>query len=197
MTLFALMFACSTPEKKMMEPTPDATAAAADHAGGDKSHDGHAGDDHAADGHGGDGHAKSDHGADGKAADGHDHAAGGVPPMAPAPEGAAVMFGALKDGAEVASPVKVVMKVQGMTVQPAGEPKAGTGHHHLIIDGAGPEMGMAVPADATHIHFGKGQTEAEVELAPGEHILTLQFADGLHRSYGPALSKTVKVTVTP
>jgi hypothetical protein len=56
--------------------------------------------------------------------------------------------------------------------------------------------GQAIPADDMHLHFGKGQTETEVTLKPGEHKLTLQFADGAHRSYGPKMSKTIKITVT-
>lgn len=99
------------------------------------------------------------------------------------------------DGATVAQEFTVKMGVEGMTVQPAGALKDGTGHHHLIIDGQPVPAGTAVPADATHLHFGKGQTETTVKLAPGKHTLTLQFADGLHQSYGPALSQTITVTV--
>ncbi len=55
--------------------------------------------------------------------------------------------------------------------------------------------GEVIPADDKHLHFGKGQSEAEVKLTPGPHTLTLQFADGAHRSYGPELSKTIKITV--
>lgn len=99
------------------------------------------------------------------------------------------------DGASVAQEFTVKMGVEGMTVQPAGALKDGTGHHHLIIDGQPVAAGVAVPADDTHLHFGKGQTETTLKLAPGQHTLTLQFADGLHQSYGPALSRTITVTV--
>jgi len=99
------------------------------------------------------------------------------------------------DGATVSSPVSVKMGVSGMTVQPAGKLVDGTGHHHLIIDGEPVAAGTPVPADAQHLHFGKGQTETAVELPPGKHTLTLQFADGLHQSYGPAMSKTIEIEV--
>jgi hypothetical protein len=99
------------------------------------------------------------------------------------------------DGAVVTSPVKVVFGIDGMTVEPAGEVVAGTGHHHLIIDGDPITAGAPVPADATHVHFGKAQTETTVELPPGEHVLTMQFADGAHLSYGGQWTATVKVTV--
>jgi hypothetical protein len=49
--------------------------------------------------------------------------------------------------------------------------------------------------DSVHIHFGRGQTEKELSLPAGKHKLTLQFADGLHRSYGSKLASTITVTV--
>lgn len=100
-----------------------------------------------------------------------------------------------KDGAAVTSPVKVKFAVDGMQVAPAGDMSAGTGHHHLIIDGKALPKGEVVPTDATHLHYGKGQIEAEVPLPPGKHTLTMQFADGAHRSYGPEMSKTITVNV--
>lgn len=110
-------------------------------------------------------------------------------------ESKGVFFQNLKDGQEVKSPLKVEMEVKGKVIKPAGELSEGAGHHHLIIDGASIPEGAGVPMDETHIHFGKGQTETEVSLTPGEHTLTLQLADGMHRSYGPAWSKTISVTV--
>lgn len=112
------------------------------------------------------------------------------------PADAKVFFVAPADGAKVTSPVAIKMGVEAMTVKPAGTLEAATGHHHIIVDGKGVAPGTAVPADATHIHYGKGQTETTLELAPGTHTLTLQFADGMHRSYGPALASTITITVT-
>lgn len=138
-----------------------------------------------------------DHGHDHGDGHGHDHGdeKKDAMAMAKATAGAKVMFTAPADGATVKSPVKVVMGLEGMTIQPAGELKEGTGHHHLIIDSDPVPMGTAVPADETHIHFGKGQTEAEVELKPGKHTLMLQLADGAHRSYGKQMSASITVTV--
>ena len=106
-----------------------------------------------------------------------------------------VFFQNLHDGDSVTSPVHVVFGIEGMTVQPAGEIVAGTGHHHLIVDGTYSEKDQVVPADSTHIHFGKGQTETDVPLKPGAHTLILQFANGIHQSYGKDLSAEVKVIV--
>lgn len=106
-----------------------------------------------------------------------------------------VFFVSPADGATVTSPFKVEFGVEGLAVAPAGEKKDGTGHHHLIIDDAATPKGTVVAADEKHVHYGKGQTEAEITLAPGPHELVLQFANGLHESYGPELSAKIKITV--
>ena len=106
-----------------------------------------------------------------------------------------VFFSEPQDGAEIKSPVKIVMALDGMKIQPAGEVVEGTGHHHLLINKGPIAAGQVIPTDDDHKHFGKGQTEAELELAPGDYKLTLQFADGLHRSYGENLSATINIKV--
>lgn len=106
-----------------------------------------------------------------------------------------VFFVSPKSGETITSPVKIVMGIEGMEIRPAGELAENTGHHHIVIGPAGIPEGTAVPADERHIHFGAGQTEAELELPPGEHKLTLQFADGNHTSYGEPLASTITVTV--
>jgi len=113
----------------------------------------------------------------------------------PAPDGAKAMFTEPADGATVSSPVKVVFAVEGMEVKPAADATPNSGHHHIIVDGGPIALGTPVPADDTHIHYGTGAMEAEVELSPGEHTLTMQFADLAHRSYGEQLAATIKVTV--
>ncbi|MCY4488506.1 MAG: DUF4399 domain-containing protein [Deltaproteobacteria bacterium] len=102
-----------------------------------------------------------------------------------------------KDGAEVRSPVKVVMGVEGMTIKASGGVVAGTGHHHILINQGPMRGGKIIPTDKTHVHFGKGQTEASLELAPGDYTLTMQFADGLHRSFGKKMAHTIKIKVLP
>ena len=117
------------------------------------------------------------------------------------PEGAKVSFVAPADGATVEGPlengkisVHVQMGAENIAVKAAGEVEAGSGHHHILIDATPIAAGQPVPKDEQHLHFGKGQTEATIELTAGEHVLMLQFADGLHRSYGPALQASIKVT---
>ena len=109
----------------------------------------------------------------------------------------AVKFVEPANGAKVTEKFKVKMGVDGYKVVPLGTMTKGTGHHHLIVDAGPIAAGQVVPADKTHVHFGKGQTETELELAPGKHKLTLQFADGAHMSYGPEMSQTIEVEVQP
>jgi hypothetical protein len=106
-----------------------------------------------------------------------------------------VFFVEPADGAKVPTTFKVKFGVEGMTVVPAGAPKEGTGHHHLLIDRKNLTKGTVVPTAETSIHYGKGQTETELTLKPGKHTLTLQFADGNHQSYGPEWSSTITVDV--
>jgi hypothetical protein len=106
-----------------------------------------------------------------------------------------VDFVDLKDGDVVASPFKVKFAVTGMTVATAGDTSINTGHHHLLINAEGIAAGQIVPADERHIHFGKGQTETLVTLPSGQYTLTLQFANGLHQSYGEVMRKSIHVTV--
>ncbi len=106
-----------------------------------------------------------------------------------------VFFKYPEDGATVGSPVYVEMGVEGMEIEPAGAVKEGFGHHHILINQTHWPMGEVIPMSDTTIHYGKGQTDTSLELAPGEYTLTLQFADGVHASYGEAMAASIKVTV--
>jgi len=106
-----------------------------------------------------------------------------------------VSFTAPMNGATVSSPFDVKFAVYGMEVKPAGEMAPNTGHHHLLINTGPIAKGVSIPMDDTHLHYGKGQTEAKITLPPGKYKLTMQFADGAHQSYGPAMSKTIDITV--
>ena len=119
-----------------------------------------------------------------------------MPELPAVPSGAKVFFKNLKNNQSVSSPVKVEMGVEGMRVDTTGPVVAGSGHFHIFIDAEDSlTSGMMVPKDSTHLHYGKGQTSAEVPLTAGKHKLTLQFADGVHRSYGNKMATTVTVNV--
>ena len=85
--------------------------------------------------------------------------------------------------------------VAGMAVQPAGAVMPDAGHHHLLINAEDVAAMTVIPVDEQHMHFGKGQTETTLNLKPGKYKLTMQFGNGLHQAYGPAMSKSINVTV--
>lgn len=99
------------------------------------------------------------------------------------------------DGATVGTTFKVKFGIKGMEVAPAGDIVKDSGHHHLLINLDAIAPGESIPFTDKHMHFGRGQTEAEVKLAPGTYTLTAQFANGAHQSYGKAMSHSIKVTV--
>jgi hypothetical protein len=99
------------------------------------------------------------------------------------------------NNATVPTTFKVRFGVKGMDVAPAGDIVANSGHNHLLINLDSVPAGESVPFTEKHMHFGKGQTEAEVKLPPGVYKLTTQFANGAHQSYGPAMSQSITVTV--
>ena len=114
------------------------------------------------------------------------------------PAGARAYLINLQNGAHVKSPVLIQFGLSGMGIAPAGSTNANTGHHHLIIDSDTPPAGMPIPMDERHRHFGGGQTEVSVQLAPGSHTLQLVLADGAHVPHNPAvMSQKITVTVDP
>jgi hypothetical protein len=115
----------------------------------------------------------------------------------PSPAGAEVYIVAPKDGAKIKGPVTVVFGLKGMGIAPAGIKFDNTGHHHLLLDADAPaDLSKPLPADEHNIHFGKGQTETTLTLAPGKHTLQLLLADSLHTPHDPAvISKKITIVV--
>lgn len=117
------------------------------------------------------------------------------PKRTPSPAGARVYFIEPKNGAEVTSPVAVKFGIEGMEVVPAGTEKANSGHHHVLIDTKLTDLGSPIPADDNHKHFGKGQTEATLDLKPGKHTLQLVLGDQNHIVHDPVVQSDV-ITIT-
>lgn len=118
--------------------------------------------------------------------------------------GQSVYFPNLTDGQEISLPYVIEFGVKGMIVEPAQMPSKGKGHHHLLIDQEAVASGEMVPMGQEqngYFHFGKGQTRDTLSvtkypmLKKGTHKLRLQFANGLHQSYGPAMSTEVMITI--
>jgi len=118
-------------------------------------------------------------------------------PRTPAPDGAMVYIVSPADGERVASPVTIRFGLRGMGVAPAGVQAPNTGHHHLLIDvQTVPPESLPLPADEHVRHFGLGQTEAELTLAPGQHTLQLVLGDALHIQHQPPVrSQIITITV--
>lgn len=116
----------------------------------------------------------------------------------PSPAGASVYIISPKDGAKVSSPFVVQFGLKGMGVAPAGVKFDNTGHHHLLIDTDAPaDLNALLPSSDKVVHFGKGQTETTLTLAPGKHTLQLLLGDSGHVPHNPpVISKKITVTVT-
>ena len=87
--------------------------------------------------------------------------------------------------------------LRNMGVTHAGDNYQNSGHHHLLIDVNEPvRPGETIPSDRTHLHFGAGQTETQLDLAPGRHTLQLVMGDADHRVFDPpVVSKKITITV--
>ncbi|MTI42876.1 uncharacterized protein DUF4399 [Roseibium hamelinense] len=117
----------------------------------------------------------------------------------PSPDGAKAYIINVEDGARVTSPLFLQFGLSGMGIAPAGvDDKADTGHHHLFINDtlSEDEVNDVIPADDAHIHYGGGQTEASIELAPGEYTLQLVLGDWSHIPHNPpVISNPITITV--
>ncbi len=115
----------------------------------------------------------------------------------PSPAAAEAYIIAPADGARVHSPVHVQFGLKGMGIAPAGVKFDNTGHHHLLIDTDPPaDLSAPLPANEHVVHFGKGQTETMLDLAPGKHTLQLLLADQNHIPHSPpVLSHRITITV--
>jgi hypothetical protein len=117
-------------------------------------------------------------------------------PRTPSPAGAEAYIISPKDGATINGSFKVQFGLKGMGVAPAGVDVPATGHHHLLIDvKEQPDMNAPLPANDNIVHFGKGQTETELTLTPGQHTLQLLVGDKNHVPHNPPV-ESQKITIT-
>jgi peptidoglycan hydrolase-like protein with peptidoglycan-binding domain len=114
----------------------------------------------------------------------------------PSPAGAAVYFIGIKDGATLPPKPTINFGLRNMGVAPAGLDRENAGHHHLIVDAPTPPLDRPIPNDFNHLHFGAGQSEAEVTLTPGRHTLQLILGDKDHVPHNPpVMSERITVNV--
>ena len=115
----------------------------------------------------------------------------------PTPKDASLYIISPKDGATVSGPFWCIFGLRGMGISHAGDQFPNSGHHHLLIDVDEPlNPGEPIPQDKKHLHYGAGQTEALIELSPGQHTLQLVFGDAKHFPFNPPLvSKKITITI--
>ena len=102
-----------------------------------------------------------------------------------------------QDGDKVSGEFNVRFGLRGMGVAPAGVEAANTGHHHLLIDiDTLPPMDAPLPKTEQVRHFGGGQTETTLNLAPGTHTLQLVLGNYSHVPHNPpVMSEKITITV--
>ena len=101
-----------------------------------------------------------------------------------------LFFTSPKDGFQTSeSTFKVEFGSKNISISPAGvmveriDKCNVSGHHHLIINKAynvTENVGIPIPFDRNILHFGGGQTEAELSLPPGKYVLQLALGDYQH-----------------
>jgi hypothetical protein len=128
--------------------------------------------------------------------EGSQEAAKQAPAAAPAAPAATVEITEPANGAEVTSPVKIVLKATGVEIVAATDERGGTGHHHLFVDKDVTAVGDTIPKGVPGIiHLGRGQTEFEDSLPPGKHRIIDVVGDFKHIPLSPMVADTVEFTV--
>ena len=96
----------------------------------------------------------------------------------------------------MSSPINLEFGVEGFELAPSGSMGERVGHHHLLVNRDSIMNELVIPSDVNHIHYSNGERKETIQLEPGSYLLTLQFADGTHRSFGKKMSESVEITVT-
>ena len=116
----------------------------------------------------------------------------------PPPQGAAqAYFTNLNNGDKIETPFVLRFGLaDGWGLAPISAPIGGkSGHHHLLINRDLPlDFQKPLPFNEQYVHFGKGQMETVLTLAPGTYSLRLLLADHQHLPHF-VYSKPVSVTV--
>lgn len=107
-------------------------------------------------------------------------------------------FTNLEDGAKIQTPYLATFGLDGgWGLASITSPVAGkSGHHHLLINRDLPlDFKKSLPFNDQYIHFGKGQMESVLTMAPGVYTLRLLLANDQHIPHF-VFSKPIKITVT-
>jgi hypothetical protein len=124
-----------------------------------------------------------------------------APATPAASAGPRVFFIEPTDGATVKSPVHLRFGMENYMLMavPEGTPETareGMAHHHVGVDTQCLPVGETIPKADPWVHLGNGSSEMDMQLTPGDHTLTIQAGDDLHRTL-PGMCQTITVHVTP
>lgn len=102
-----------------------------------------------------------------------------------------------KQGEVMPQTFTVQFGLKNMGVAPAGVDVPNTAHHHLLIDLTElPDLTKPLPANDHIRHFGGGQTETQLTLSSGKHVLQLLMGNYLHIPHNPPIiSKKISIIV--
>lgn len=110
-----------------------------------------------------------------------------------------VFFQQPQDGDTVSSPVMITFGSENVRVAAVPDtvdtPREGVIHYHLGLDADCLAPGTTIPSADPWIHFGDGSNQIEMQLAPGEHRLTVQAGNDEHVTQD-GMCQTISVTVT-
>jgi hypothetical protein len=98
-----------------------------------------------------------------------------------------------RDGAEVTSPVLVVVEVEGFELGTAGGFAEGKAHLHVLVDVGCVPAGRTIPSGPAYVHLWRGGSRARLDLEPGPHALCVQAGDGTHVAMD--VRREIRVTV--
>jgi hypothetical protein len=118
-----------------------------------------------------------------------------------APAKPRVFFVEPQNGATVKSPVHLKFGLENYQLSPVPQGTVETarpsmGHHHVGVDvDCLPPGTTIVKGTPSWVHFGDGKSEIDMQLPPGQHKLTLQLGDDLHKT-SEGLCETITVNVT-
>ena len=112
------------------------------------------------------------------------------------------------DRAQVVSPFTLKIATEGIELEPASAGVSeGSGHHHILVDKLikrSPTFNKPLETisidplptgDSQYIHLEDGQSEIELDLPKGQHVLRLLVGKGDNMPYDPPITDMITITV--
>jgi len=87
----------------------------------------------------------------------------------------------------------VEMEAQNFSIREVDRLRPNSGHFHVLVDRGPVPTGERIPSGGRHVDLTDGSDSALLDLDPGEHTVTVQLGDALHRALPVSDSITVIV----